>query len=689
MNPRRGPRRSISPSPRSHPPGSRRRVLALPFLRSRIHPLLLIPVFLLGAYFAPFHSNSTPTYAGEPYRGEDAYDWSKDSFLPPDAPPLNAYDEDYGIRKVDGGDGKLSKLVRGRGNTGREGLDDDRDLLGWGSSSSSSSDSPSYFAELEGYLYYPASAPLVDIDIPKAAKKVPSPLIREATPPQNAHGEPELPPWSIPGAQFKKKVAPLDSPPPPPVRPLANAPAPLNPLQLPLQPPRLPARPIVAPARGPIVAPGRGIAGPARRPAAPVIERGADGRRLGPNAAAMIRAEREGRPFRPGRPADMVLEENLKIAAAKARVRKQAADEAAAAAAVGAKKAAAVFGPGGGRGIAGVGGRRAAQAAAVPARALAAPVAPILPGRGVAPPAAAALPGRGVAAPAPAVVGKGRGIAGAGVKEVKKAAPVLEHEESIVETTGDDFEAEDLLEEIRGLTEEERSFLSADELALIDAIEVEYAAPRKPDAAVVLPKVVEKPRQGRGIRRGQVGINRPAPAPAAPQGRGIRGVPPAQPQGRGVQGQGRERMQKRALDFDDSGSEPLVPPPESHPLAESSDVPPSTDTPLDPLIPVDTQDSKSTLAKRAAVVSPPSNTAADRVHPISYLIKSAEKKWDVMLQQQSQTLGQAVFEYKRRYGRNPPLGFDHWCVPRSCASPNLVTDPSLSLPGGATRCRTA
>ena len=608
MNPRRGPRRSVSPSPRQF--GGPRRVLALPFLRSRVHPLLLIPVFLLGAYFSPFHSASTPTYAGELYRGEDAYDWSKDSFLPPDAPPLNAYDEDYGIRKVDGGDGKLAKSVRERGN-GREVLDDDRDLLGWGSSSSS--DSPSYFAELDGYLYYPASAPLVHVNIPKSSKKAPPPPVFRA-PPQNAHGDSQLPPWSIPGAQFKKKVVSLE-PPSPLLLPIANAPPPLVPLQRPLQPPRLPVNP--APLQRPIAA-------PARRPAAPpVIERGADGRRLGPNAAAMIRAEREGRPFIPGKPADMVLEENLKIAAAKVRARKQELE----ALAAGGKKAPVVLEPGRGRGVAALGGRGAA-----------------LP--------AAALPGRGAGAPAAAFLGKGREVAVE--KEVERAAPAP-IKKAVVEGVDDDDDEEeegeddDLLQEIRGLTEEERSYLSPEELALIDDIETEFAAPRKLEAAVVPPKVVDKMPQGRGVRGAQFEKNKPLAA---------------QPRGRGVQGQaqGRDRIRKRALDFADSESEPLDSPPDSLPLADSSDPPSSSDSLFEPPLPVDAEGSKSTLARRAAADSTPLRSTGGRIHPISYLIKSAEKKWDVMLRQQSQTLEQAVIEYKRRYGRNPPLGFDQWCV---------------------------
>ena len=38
----------------------------------------------------------------------------------------------------------------------------------------------------------------------------------------------------------------------------------------------------------------------------------------------------------------------------------------------------------------------------------------------------------------------------------------------------------------------------------------------------------------------------------------------------------------------------------------------------------------------------------------------AEEKFKQLLSRQSTTLKRAVAEYKRRYGRNPPKGFDQW-----------------------------
>lgn len=47
-------------------------------------------------------------------------------------------------------------------------------------------------------------------------------------------------------------------------------------------------------------------------------------------------------------------------------------------------------------------------------------------------------------------------------------------------------------------------------------------------------------------------------------------------------------------------------------------------------------------------------------HPIQVLIERAEKRWKDKVARQSRTLSQAVAEYKRRYRRNPPRGFDDW-----------------------------
>ena len=47
-------------------------------------------------------------------------------------------------------------------------------------------------------------------------------------------------------------------------------------------------------------------------------------------------------------------------------------------------------------------------------------------------------------------------------------------------------------------------------------------------------------------------------------------------------------------------------------------------------------------------------------HPIPYLMDDAERRFRALLSRQSRSLRAAVAEYKRRYGRNPPKGFDAW-----------------------------
>ena len=47
-------------------------------------------------------------------------------------------------------------------------------------------------------------------------------------------------------------------------------------------------------------------------------------------------------------------------------------------------------------------------------------------------------------------------------------------------------------------------------------------------------------------------------------------------------------------------------------------------------------------------------------HPILELMETSEIQWKRKLEHQSKTLKQAVNEYKRRYKRSPPKGFDVW-----------------------------
>lgn len=47
-------------------------------------------------------------------------------------------------------------------------------------------------------------------------------------------------------------------------------------------------------------------------------------------------------------------------------------------------------------------------------------------------------------------------------------------------------------------------------------------------------------------------------------------------------------------------------------------------------------------------------------HPIPKLIANAEANYRRLLARQSQSLRNAVAEYRRRYKRDPPKGFDEW-----------------------------
>lgn len=47
-------------------------------------------------------------------------------------------------------------------------------------------------------------------------------------------------------------------------------------------------------------------------------------------------------------------------------------------------------------------------------------------------------------------------------------------------------------------------------------------------------------------------------------------------------------------------------------------------------------------------------------HPIHLLIREGREKWERKVAGQSRTLDQAVAEYKRRYNKKPPKGFDKW-----------------------------
>ncbi|GAA5914455.1 hypothetical protein JCM6882_003023 [Rhodosporidiobolus microsporus] len=64
---------------------------------------------------------------------------------------------------------------------------------------------------------------------------------------------------------------------------------------------------------------------------------------------------------------------------------------------------------------------------------------------------------------------------------------------------------------------------------------------------------------------------------------------------------------------------------------------------------------------RNASEADPTAPRPPQPHPIHFLIREAQSRWEEKLARQSRTLDEAVAEYRRRYGgREPPRGFDDW-----------------------------
>jgi hypothetical protein len=68
----------------------------------------------------------------------------------------------------------------------------------------------------------------------------------------------------------------------------------------------------------------------------------------------------------------------------------------------------------------------------------------------------------------------------------------------------------------------------------------------------------------------------------------------------------------------------------------------------------------SSTTEQLQLLKPTRLTGSVAEHPIPHLMDDAERRFRALLSRQSRSLGAAVKEYKRRYGRNPPKGFDEW-----------------------------
>ncbi|KAF2114221.1 capsule-associated protein-like protein CAP1 [Lophiotrema nucula] len=57
----------------------------------------------------------------------------------------------------------------------------------------------------------------------------------------------------------------------------------------------------------------------------------------------------------------------------------------------------------------------------------------------------------------------------------------------------------------------------------------------------------------------------------------------------------------------------------------------------------------------------PQNYPSERpIHPIDYLMQTAEKQWHLLMAKETFTLSEASDTYRKRRGRHPPPGFDKW-----------------------------
>ncbi|GAA6061952.1 hypothetical protein JCM10212_001994 [Sporobolomyces blumeae] len=631
------PGRAHSPVHRLHsrPPTSYRRYLLSS--RSRLHPVFLIPVFLLGTLLAPWFNpralSGGATEREPVYRRED-YEWkAEEVFLEPDAPPLvrERVGDEYGTGSGSGKSGQASDRVLARAGHG-QGADE---WEWWdpssGTSSSGTAQAVSLFTHDAGLLYFPTSPRLVAPLSPAPEYPVPKPKVPPVAPPPHRDALPKdfvvdsipvpLPPldWLNPGDLFKnpaERKSPLSSlhhrgfnPGHPPALHDPIPPKPRGQQQAPGQ--------AAAPARG------RGVRNPIGQ-RVPEAEQAAIRRRVGANAQLAQRAKKDGVPFKPGKPAE-VLEKERERERDKERRRKEEED------------------------------RRNRQVEWV-------------------------------------VVDPRKGKANDETED-RRGAVGLE-----VDDEDESLDDEAILDAVKDLSEEEKSLLSSDELALIAELEARHRAgvEAKRGAAgqqewakvyaddddddeegedgeeedggvghevempVVAVQAEDKAKPARGIRQNMRERQAQARAQqqAQAQGQGGAGDRPRgafQP----MQGAGQRRrgagLRKRSFGVDDAPDGSIL---DGAEVGDHEDESSSSQFVRRGLEEEEADAPSLSSSDRSA--STPSSGPMDRLHPIQYLIEKAEEEWDEMLRRQSQTLQQAVEEYERRYKMKPPVGFDSW-----------------------------
>ncbi|GAA6001366.1 hypothetical protein JCM10207_006628 [Rhodosporidiobolus poonsookiae] len=592
-------------SPHSY---SRRCTLFTP--RARIHPVALVPVFLLGALLAPIihlgQLHPQPHLPDPVYRPQD-YDYRpSDVFAEPDAPPLARDRDDDRINKDK--DRVLARGGHGDGADEWEWWDPDADAASSPALSGAALTSSLYTVH-SGHLYFPSS-PLTIPSIPASfpappANRDAAQLPRPRMPDEGLTLPPPAPAsWLAPGELFAR---------PPGKRKRALDAQALKALNAPLPPAPARRNPALAAAaaagRGAPAAQARG--GGANQRWGKRVEKDAAGHVLGPNAAAMARAKREGLPFKPGKPYDLVLEDEE-------RERERKRDEAR-------KKA---------EGLKGVKWAKAE------------------PGDVKVPQA-----------------GKAWVVAGAGAEEDDEE----DDEDEFDDEEDEDGEAQDyeidpdddaaLLAAIRELSPAEFAQLSPAERALVADLEAKEAAAAGAEGGN------KRRKRPSWTDNDGVVVRKEAPraAPKKPVYKGpVQGIKGNQ---RADGAGGGKKLRKRALV---EVEEPVAQVEETAEAVEEGAAPPvdepaipspSSDEPADAPFPAPAPLQRRALAADLSSPSDPSSdkpAPADRLHPIAHLIARAEEEWDDLLRRQSQTLEQAVGEYVRRYGRRPPAGFDAW-----------------------------
>ncbi|GAA5842246.1 hypothetical protein JCM11251_006757 [Rhodosporidiobolus azoricus] len=654
-----------------HSPTSHRRSFFPPLSsRSRIHPILLLPALLFGAFLSPVlfggeHAPSPFSRREKPlpepvYRPQDYQYKPNEVFAEPDAPPLVMEDDAVkGGRRRTGGSGAkgaeekvLAREGHGDGADEYEWWDPDADINSDYTPALSGSALTSRLYTVHAGLLYFSSSPAT-IPTLSGAHSFPPALNKNRAPPAIRPRMPDegltLPPspplsWLAPGELFAH---------PPGKRKHALDRSALPALHAPLPPARgapaaarrgAPAAPPAAAARGGGAAGGRNVR--ARKE-----EKDSQGHRLGPNAAAMARAKREGKPFVPGKPAELIEEEKAlerKKKAQKEKERGQWAKE--------------MMAKGG----------------------MWAPADPDKKPQFVAAPTAEDEEDED----------EDEEVGWEGMEDDDELLDLLLEGEDGADassTAVDDIDPEDdaaLLAAIRQLSPAEMAELSPAERDLVKELE----------AAEALGKKQPRARKNWQDADPEEAARRPGrrEAPRAPPPKPVYKGPLQQQRKQEKEAKGKKQaeqkkdaakggkgLRKRSFEVEEVVAAEkqveevpnvAVPVTEADELSASVSVETSSTAadPNSPNAPPSNEPISVPLTKRALAedLSPPSSDSSsssssrpaptDRLHPISHLISRAEEEWDDLLRRQSQTLEQAVEEYVRRYGMRPPAGFDAW-----------------------------